>query len=66
MSIKEDAGAAAVIELRKKTVTGQVVVYINFAADETVTFELARDLAFEGGVYVKEVSGSITGVLWGN
>jgi len=64
-SIQEDAGAAAVIELRKAVVGGQVVIYLNLAANETATIQFGNALSFEGGCYVKEVSGSVTGVLWG-
>ncbi len=64
-SMQEDAGAAAVIELRKAAVGGTVVQYIKLAAAESITIQFPRSVSYEGGVYVKEVSGSITGCLWG-
>jgi hypothetical protein len=65
-SIQEDASAAAVIELRELSATGQAVTYLNLAADETANFVLPKGvwLEFPGGCWVKEVSGSVTGVLY--
>lgn len=63
-SIQEDASAAAVIEFRKAVVGGQVIAYLNLAADETATIVFPKSISAEGGVYVKEVSGSVTGVLF--
>ena len=65
-SIQEDAAAAAVVELRKAVVGGQVIVYLNLAASETATIQFPKGIPCEGGVYVKEVSGSVTGVLYGS
>ena len=65
-SIQEDTGGAAKIELRKAVVGGQVIVYLNLAAGETATIIFPKSVPSEGGVYVKEVSGSVTGVLLGS
>lgn len=64
-SIKEDAGAAATIELRKAAIGGTVVFYLNLAANESVNAVFPESISFEGGVYVKELTGSVTGVLLG-
>ncbi len=63
-SIAEDASAAAKVKLRAGAVDGPVKFFINFAADESVNavFEEAP-VAFEGGCYVEEVSGSVEGSL---
>ena len=65
-SIQEDSSAAAVIELRKAAVDGAVVWYLNLAADESASIVFPKPIPTEGGVYVKEVSGSVTGLLLGD
>ena len=65
--IYEDPGtAAAVVELREGSVTGKVVKYLPLAIGESamIVFDKPIYLAFPGGCYVKEVSGSVTGVLY--
>ena len=63
-SVKEDAAAPAEIEFRDKTVTGQVLANLNLTAGQSATFVNPEYLESDEGVYVKEVSGSITGVLY--
>ena len=65
-SVQEDSSAAAVVELREAVVGGTVVTYLNLAADETATIVFSKPvyLEFPGGCYVKEVSGSVSGVLY--
>lgn len=63
-SFEEDSGAAAQVELRKLDATGQIIAFINFAANESVTVVWPQAISSEGGVYVKEVSGSVAGVLY--
>lgn len=63
-AIKETGSAAAVIELRKLNVTGQVIWPINLAADQSAGIFFPKAIASEGGVYVKVVSGAISGVLF--
>ena len=65
-SFQEDSSAAAAIELRSGSVTGQIVVFLNLAADETATIVLPKAVFWEfpGGCHVKEVSGSVAGVLY--
>ena len=63
-SVKEDASAAASIEFRKAVVGGQVLWYLELAADESASIMFPKSISAEGGVYVKEVAGSITGVLF--
>ena len=65
--IYEDTGtAAAVVELREGSVTGKVVKYLPLAIGESafVVFDKPIYLAFPGGCWVQEVSGSVTGVLY--
>ena len=64
-SFQEDASAAAEIELRAGSITGQIVVYLNLAADETATIVLPKAVFYEfpGTCYVKEVTGSVSSVL---
>ena len=63
-SVYEDASAAAVIIFRKATVSGQILAVLTLAADESATIQFDVPLSAEGGVYVQESSGSITGVLY--
>lgn len=69
-SIYEDTGAAtALVRLRKESASGTIMFHLTFAANESIQADgLGQDqngIAFEGGVYVEEVSGSVTGVLHG-
>jgi len=63
-SFEEDAGAAAQIELRVAAVGGAILAHVNFAANESVTVMFDSPLPSNGGVYVKEVSGSVTGEIY--
>ena len=63
-SFYEDAGNAALIILRKATVSGQIVATVSLAANESATIQFDTPISCEGGVYVQESSGSITGVLY--
>jgi len=65
-SIQEDSSAAAAIELRSGSATGQIVTFINLAADETANMVLPKGVFYEfpGGCHVKEVSGSVAGILY--
>ncbi len=65
-SVQEDAAAACIWEFRKASVTGAVVFYLNLAAGESASIVFPKSVSFEGGVYVKEVSGSATGILLSN
>lgn len=64
-NIWEDSSGAAVVELRAGSVTGTVVRRFHLAADESISMVLPKAvfLEFPGGCYVKEVSGSVAGVL---
>ena len=64
-SIQEDSSAAAVIEIRKGAIGGQVLFYLNLAADESATLLFPQDfISCEDGVYIKEVSGSVAGIIY--
>jgi hypothetical protein len=65
-SFQEDSSGAAVVEFRALSATGQIVAYLNLAADETATIVLPKAVYWEfpGGLWVKEVSGSVAGVLY--
>ena len=63
-SLYEDASSAAVIALRKASVSGQVICYIPLEPGQGATLQFDVPISSEGGVYVQEVSGSITGVLY--
>ncbi len=63
-SIKEDAGDVATIALRKLNVSGQVICYVNFAAAQSAMIFFPKSVSSEGGVYVQEITGSVTGVLF--
>lgn len=64
-SITEDSGAAgAYIRLRKGAVGGQIVVHLQLSVDQSANIEYLSGLTFEGGCYVEEVSGSVSGVLY--
>jgi len=63
-SFYEDAASTAYIRLRRAAVGGDILAHIKFASGESVQFEYDEDLISDGGVYVEEVSGSVTGVLY--
>ena len=64
-SISEDSSASASIEIRKGAVDGQVLFYLQLGADEAATLVFTPQfISCEGGVYIKEVSGSVAGVLY--
>ena len=63
-SVREDSSAAAVIEFRIAVVGGDIVWHLALAADESASIIFPSYITTEGGVYVKEVSGSIEGVLF--
>ena len=65
-NIWEDASAAAEWEFRALSATGQVVSRIHLAADESALIVLPKSVFFDypGGLWIKEVSGSITGVVY--
>jgi len=63
-SIAEDAGAAATLRLRKAAVGGQIVAYLNLTAGQSANLEYVTGVSYEGGVYVEEVTGSVSGVLY--
>lgn len=58
-SIRENAGAAAQVNLRDGAVDGQILVTIPLAANEGVTAVFPRTLPFLSGVYVEVASGAI-------
>lgn len=62
-SFREDAAAAAVVNIRRASDTGQILFTVPLAASAGATLVLPEPMSVEGGVYVEEVSGSITGVL---
>lgn len=63
-SFYEDASGTALIIIRKATVSGQILFTIPLTADAGATLVLDDFISAEGGVYVEENSGSITGVLF--
>ena len=65
-NVWEDAAAAAVVELRAGSATGQIVVRIQLAsgASDTEVLDKAVFWEFPGGCYVKEDTGSFEGVLY--
>lgn len=64
-SIYEDAGAAALVIFRKGTVSGQILWVQALDANGSASVLLPA-MSAEGGVYVQESSGSVTGVLFGD
>jgi len=63
-SFYEDAGSTALIILRKAVVGGQIIATVPLAANAGATIQFDVPISAEGGVYVQESSGSITGVLY--
>lgn len=65
-SIKEDAGtpAAATVNLRDSTVSGQILVALELAGDESAVGQFSKPIPVEDGVYVEVVAGTISGVLY--
>ena len=63
-SMYEDAGAPALVIFRKAVVGGQILFTVALTANQSVSFLFPQALSSEGGVYVQESSGSVTGVLY--
>lgn len=65
-SVHESAGtpAAAEVVLRKASVSGAILFYIDLNANESASLVFPRGISTEGGTYVEVVSGTITGVLF--
>ena len=65
-SIRDDSSAACVVQFRATDGSGQILLHLALAADESATLRLPADSYIEapGGVYVNEVSGSIEGILY--
>ena len=64
-SIREDSGAAAVIEFRHGTVTGQIIAFLGLVANESFQFSFEDNaIDLPDGLYIKEVSGSVEAILW--
>ena len=61
-SIKEDAGAAAVIRFRLNGSGGQLVATVGLSSNESAMIIFPRPVS--GDIYVEEASGSIEGVLY--
>lgn len=58
-------GTAALVELRKASVSGQRLAVIAMAIDGSANMYYGKPgLAMEGGTYVKVVSGTIEGLLY--
>lgn len=57
------ATAAAVINIRNASVSGDIVIPINLAVDTSASqaYDGQRGLAFPAGVYVQVVSGTVLG-----
>ncbi len=67
-SIRESAGtpAAAAVNFRKLTAGGQIIFVLELNGDESSTLILGSDMMIpsEGGVYVEQVSGAVSGVIF--
>ncbi len=66
-AIRETASAAAVVNFRNGTATGDILWPLNLAADEAAGIILGRSddaIACPDGVYVEVVSGSVVGTLF--
>jgi hypothetical protein len=65
-SIRENAGTPAVasLNLRKLSVSGQILFVLELAANESASIMIPEAVSSEGGVYVQVIGGAIEGVLW--
>jgi hypothetical protein len=63
--IKENAGAAATVNIREGGVAGDIVVPLVLSANDSVGEELTNALLSSNGWYVEVVSGSVRGSLSG-
>ena len=66
-AVREDAAGTAVINFRHGSVAGDILFPLNLAANEAAAiFFGGGDDAIEAanGIFVEEVSGSITGTLY--
>ena len=63
--INEDSGAVAQFRLRKASASGQIIVDLYLTANGNAMIFFPKAVSSEGGVYVQEVSGSVSGVLYG-
>jgi hypothetical protein len=65
-SVRESAGtaAAAAVNFRHGSVSGQILAVLELAANESATISLGGVFQTPDGVYVQQVSGTVTGELW--
>ena len=66
-AVREDAAGTAVINFRLGSVTGDILFPLNLAADEAAAIFFGGDddaIESAAGIFVEEVSGSITGTLY--
>lgn len=66
LSIRESAGSPAVatIRLRKASVSGQILMVLELAENESATLILDSPIPSEDGVYVQVVAGTVEGVIY--
>jgi hypothetical protein len=62
LSLRETAGAAAVVNFRVAAVGGRIVFSVPLAANQGINWDM-RPKSFDGGVYVEVASGDISGQL---
>lgn len=69
-SVRESAvtPAAAAVNFRKLSAGGQIIFVLELNSNESSTLVLGRDMMIpsEGGVYVEVVSGTVSGVIFGD
>jgi len=65
-TVKEDASAAAEWVFRIVGATDTIVWYLQLSADQSASIMFPKGIRTPGGVYVEEVTGSATGVLFTN
>lgn len=66
LSVRENAStaAAAAINLRHGSSTGQILLVVELAADESGTIELNREIRTPSGVYLEVVSGTVQAIAY--
>ena len=62
--VRETGSAAAVVNFRIGSVTGDIIAPLALAADESATISYGNTVSTPTGVYVQVVSGAIAGSLY--
>lgn len=63
-AVREDAGGAAQVNFRHGNVGGQIIWPLDLTANEPAAISFGAHIPLPNGLYIEEVSGSISGVAF--